>query len=187
MTLDECNFVCDALFIGNPAEIANCKKFCVFKPTGIAGTDCKDSDCIDKTGPGGAKCCFAAANCPGSGAVCVNNECKETVCSNNVDDDGDNRTDCADSDCLNKLCKTSFGGMGFCFQGNCTQKPKAEAAPVEVKRPLQITSYGDILKIINTCKVRKGTGNSCRDICQAGEKGFPTKIQNNTIMRCTCC
>ena len=64
---------------------------------------------------------------------------------------------------------------------------KAEAAPAEVTAKQTIFSYTDILTILNKCNVRTGSGTTCNSICESGEKGFPTKTQNNLITRCTCC
>jgi hypothetical protein len=69
---------------------------------GDGKTDCADPDCL------GAACDSpdagtTAMNCGVSGAtpVCV---AREAVCDDNVDNDGDGKTDCADPDCDGKTC-----------------------------------------------------------------------------------
>ena len=151
--------------------------------------DCLDSDCIGVKGPRGAKCCFANGNCE-EGAECNTaiHECKETDCRNGADDDGDELTDCLDSDCDGLICGGLEPDNLLCIKGACQAIPKAEKAPVKIAVPrIEIFSYNNILMMLNKCKVIEEEGDSCTEICQAGETGFPTKWEDDKILRCTCC
>ena len=152
----------------------------------IPGIDCGDSDCIGRPGPNGELCCFSDNTCP-PGTECINRQCKEVICSDEEDNDGDGLTDCEDPDCINKICKIVEGEHWFCHAGSCIKKPEAEAAPAQIKKPVIISSYNKITSSLNRCIVRTGQGANCGQICSAGEKGFPTKTENGQITRCTCC
>lgn len=73
-------------------------------------------DCAETT-------CLGQSCSPDAGAAC---ECgtagkKEVGCSNLLDDDGDQQTDCADSDCVagTTCTKPDGGGAGMCGSGAC--------------------------------------------------------------------
>ena len=121
----------------------------------------------------------------GDGAVCLekSRECKETDCKNKLDDDWDKNFDCQDSDCDGETC----GKNKICMSKKCVKIPDAKkAAAKQVVPKIQIFSYVDILKLLNKCKVKTGTG-TCNKICSAQETGFPTQWKGKTITRCTCC
>ncbi len=69
--------------------------------------DCDDPECAGEIGQNGNKCCQIADDCilNGRGAICTAHQCQEDICSDSVDNDGDNLIDCADSDCAeDALC-----------------------------------------------------------------------------------
>ncbi len=46
------------------------------------------------------------------------------ICNNGIDDNGDGKIDCADTDCLGAACKTAAGGSGVCdSSGQCICTP----------------------------------------------------------------
>ena len=169
------------------------------EPTGIltgfnfpgvsqSGIDCTDSDCWGRQGPENI-CCYSAEDCPNpNSSICSRNRCQENSCDNNLDDDEDGLTDCADPDCNQKICADVTGEKHFCFNSQCIMKPEAPTAPTEmIIKPKLLPVYGDVLKTLNKCAVRTGQADSCAGICAANEKGFPTKTENNLIVRCSCC
>ncbi|MBU0469921.1 MAG: peptidoglycan-binding protein [Nanoarchaeota archaeon] len=141
-----------------------CPKDCPIK-----GTDCKDSDCLNSIGPGGAKCCLGDS-C-GSGASCQpNHECKETDCNTNSgDEDGDGLANCADPDCNNQLCGGTQGSPKICYVGNCTGIPEAPKATIPKPAVIEKFSYKEVLKILNKCEVVKSSGMG-NTVCQAQGK-----------------
>jgi hypothetical protein len=75
-----------------------------------------DNDCNGLKDCGEASCdgqgCSPDA---GLGCVCANKTKKEADCANLVDDDGDGKADCADSDCAQGVaCTKPGGGAGTC-------------------------------------------------------------------------
>jgi hypothetical protein len=56
----------------------------------------------------------------------------ETNCTNNLDDNKDGRTDCADPDCDNQACKQRTGGTGTCTAGACVPPVCTPTSTTEV-------------------------------------------------------
>lgn len=68
-----------------------------------------------------ADCGACGQTCP-AGDVCRQGLCRtptETLCANGLDDDGDGKIDCADSDCAGKVCDATGG---TCAKSVCTHE-----------------------------------------------------------------
>jgi hypothetical protein len=154
------------------------------------GTDCFDSDCIgvNKTGPNNALCCSRDSDC-NEGAVCgIDNECKETICNDKVDNDGDgiDKIDCQDPDCNNKQC----GDGLICSNNVCTGIRGPGQARIQSEAIVPIFSYKELLNELNKCELKEGTG-SCDSICGTQTCIFADGGRNSCSesgsTKCTCC
>jgi hypothetical protein len=78
--------------------------------------DAVDNDCNGITDCGEATCDGQSCSLDGGVAcVCANKARKEADCANREDDDGDSKTDCADSDCaVGVACTRPGGDAGTC-------------------------------------------------------------------------
>ena len=155
------------------------------------GLDCTDPDCAGKTGSTGSACCLTKEDCPGSGAACINNQCQETSCLQDGDDDGDGLSDCEDPDCNKQICEGEGRSAKQCREFECKELPKAQQAQAQAAPVRQIFSYSNILEELSQCQVIKEVG-VCSDICaaqnqlclfaDAGRSSCATQAS-----KCTCC
>jgi hypothetical protein len=158
------------------------------------GIDCRDSDCYleNKTGPNKAECCLTTADCS-LGAICgQDNECHETVCDVDVDNDKDNLTRCEDSDCDTKKCGGTITWPMVCSKGECKNLATPGLAPTETIITETIFSYNDILAILHDGVVFKEEEGICDEICKSKSQtcifadGGRKMCAEEGSTRCTC-
>lgn len=85
--------------------------------------DCWDWDgCNGQTGPGGVTCCISVSDCS-SGEFCLESICgkaetpNELTCDDGFNNDADEFTDCADSDCTSDSYCVSSAITEICYDG----------------------------------------------------------------------
>ncbi|MBM4778478.1 MAG: hypothetical protein GQE15_12320 [Archangiaceae bacterium] len=76
--------------------------------------DCADVECLGKSCANGGTCTGASMGMPGS---CANATNERGLCGDDVDNDGDGKKDCADSDCNLEACSD---GLACNVQEICT-------------------------------------------------------------------